>query len=324
LSNTNYKLLFPPNESRGELLILDSHVLIDIEAYEKFKHVPNESFKHFLRDWKTGLKDCNLCLSPAIVEACYDRKKRTMRPGRFERMERAIHSFTGRASDAESTPESAANWVLKMLLPGYAALLKLRLLVHDVKTVKPLVLWEEYLRWMSEDLGWLLPYEMQIAQDYLVKGPGSTTRDYVQGLFKLKKKNPLQTTWSAAWDVFYLRLFEEINAGGSVFGSAQKTLLATFDGDLIKLSSRLIVRSENRGNVECHAFVLVPNIEISDAKYNEFDAITRRYADPTQRIERMQAFYTAPLEEQLATRDRELKNLERLVADLEDQVSKRI
>jgi hypothetical protein len=258
----SYKLLYSSSNQNCEksLVILDSHILIGVENYVKSGKA-NESFKLFLVDWEQGLKNRPLFLSAGILETCFDRSKLNLKPGRFERLEDGIREFTGQACNKESTPESASLWLLRLILPGYAALLKFRTLVSQAskkKGQKALVLFEEYLKWMSNDLGFFLPYQIQIALDYFVEG--STTRSYVQGLLKLSggKHKILERTWSCTWDVLYLQMLADLDSG-VIDDNYHQSVLATFDGDLIELETRIAVKSVNKGDVSCNSFILKPN-----------------------------------------------------------------
>lgn len=323
----SYKLLYSSSNQNCEknLVLLDSHILIGIENYVKSGKA-NESFKLFLADWEQDLKNRALFLSAGILETCFDRSTQNFKPDRFKVLEPAIREFTKQACNSESTPESASLWLLNLVLPGYAAMLKFRTLVSQAskkKGQKALVLFEEYLKWMSNDLGFFLPYQIQIALDYFVMG--STTRNYIQRLLKPRgdgQDDVLQRTWSCAWDVLYLQMLADLDSG-VIDGNYHQSVLATFDRGLIELETRLAVQSANEGDVSCYSFNLRPNTNKSrtDSEYLAFYEIAAKYAShATTQVEKMHNLLSASFEVQCAERDREIEKYKLLITKLEQEV----
>ncbi|WP_162238865.1 hypothetical protein, partial [Microbacterium sp. Leaf320] len=105
------------------------------------------------------------------------------------------------------TPGGLGESQYEVQLAYYVCLLKIfqlwRRTAGQFRAVQRLDLFEEFARWMLDEVGYNLSYPLRVAFDRFV---GSQQADRVEYIDKLMKfgRNPSRELWGAAWDLAHL------------------------------------------------------------------------------------------------------------------------
>ncbi|WP_131803763.1 hypothetical protein [Pseudofrankia sp. BMG5.36] len=214
-------------------IYLDSNVLIDGENWFYQDNLPLKSSVR-LKNTLLSIAGDDIIPGVAIEETC---RSRLAESPDTERVHRAGHAWRVisywppeqiEAEFAEHQPaatryplgayESPRDWsggtrsdlslFTLMQAPGYAILLKLRILLAS-KFSGPqdrLARFRKLVRWIDTDLMVGSPLEFKVALNAFFGCSGE--HDYVQRLLKIGTSDAVHATWTAMWDLTFLRFLD--------------------------------------------------------------------------------------------------------------------
>lgn len=239
---------------QAHTVILDSSVLIDLERVASGKS--NESTTHAAQGLALELVRMDAVPGGAIAELMVDVDLRPGDPQRGRSLIATMNAwFDGGISRTRRIREVQAAYARGMAsdLPDvvayesldqlalYASLLRLALLWTQAKgcfrASQRVALFEEYLRWTTQELGISCAYAAQLARDRLV-GPQNSSVAYTDKLLKFGK-HPLHNLWGASWDLFHLSSIDLLQEGIVLDIGSRDALFVTADRGIVALRDRI-------------------------------------------------------------------------------------
>jgi hypothetical protein len=227
--------------SSGSVL-LDTNVLIDMERFF-YSSIPTE-LRRDLHMLLLALSDKEVLPGLALLESS---RSRLTAPVDYTKVARSQYAFRimSRWSPEELVKMFARDKPPAELYPsppalkpgefhtdgglmfdlmqigGLVALLKVQTLTpHSRSFAGPderIAALRKFAHWATDFLKFVMPHEFQIAHDWFVGPPDR--RAYVQRLLRFGHKDTIKATWTAVWDLLFLKWVDSVSLMDPSFGN---------------------------------------------------------------------------------------------------------
>lgn len=218
-------------DGRRGVTTTDKHVFLDSNVLVHLEKVAKDASKDAGRDQEVQQVASEIAHGTvqggfAIAELSWDRVTGTRDYARAASLGATVDAWFGDGSIARTqdltevrahyrealanhmrTPGGLGESQYEVQLAYYVCLLKIfqlwRRTAGQFRAVQRLDLFEEFARWMLDEVGYNLSYPLRVAFDRFV---GSQRADRVEYIDKLMKfgRNPSRELWGAAWDLAHL------------------------------------------------------------------------------------------------------------------------
>jgi hypothetical protein len=223
-------------------VMLDTNVLIDMERFF-YSSIPAES-RRDLHMLLLALLEKDVLPGLALAESC---RTRLMGPLDYAKAARSQHAFRimsrwsaeelvrmfeRNRPPAELYPSpppldpneftSNGGMILDLFqIGGLTALLKIQTLTPSGRGFagpdERLAALRKFARWVIDSLEFVMPHEFQLAHDWFVGPPNRRT--YVQRLLRFGRKDAINATWAAVWDLTFLKFVDSVPLMDPSFGN---------------------------------------------------------------------------------------------------------